>query len=557
MTKIRGFALSLIAVAALSAPDSVRAVRTDVWEIVGREEMAAGTPEEITIGPLGSLELAPVFEEVEGLSEYYVWSTALGKEGDLYVGTGDGGKVFRIDRSGKAELIFDSIELDILSLAVDKEGNVFAGTSPDGIVFKIDRQGNDESFFDTPERYVWSLVFDDRGRLYVGTGEQGKVYRVEPSGKAELFYDSPETNVLTLLFDEEKKRLLLGGDGSGLVMEIDLDGHPRVLFDTPRGEVGALLLDREGNLFAAASGNGGQGEEGAKKKALLYRIHPEGSVVLLWESAAEFIYALAPWEGDLLAGTGSPGSLVRITPEGEATEIKRTAESQVLALERKDGSILVATGNQGNVYRVGPASAAEGTYESETHDVRNAAFWGNLRWWGEEPQGTSVTFSTRSGNTETPDETWSDWEEIDGKGKVGAVRSSSARYLQWKAVLHGKGDSSPRVDRVTVAYKEQNLPPRVIELDVTRAGDPFYEGPADPRPEPLFQVLPNGTRVEYMPLESHSAPPEPADEVWARSVRVIRWQGGAHERSLPRGQYGPRGGPARRLPRGGSAPGSR
>lgn len=520
--------IPLLLAGALAFPAPSPGVRTAEWDVTGREAVLEGTPSGVTVGPLGAMEIPPLFEQVSDVDEFYAWSLVSDGKGNMYVGTGSDGKVYHIDSKGKATLIFDSLELDILALAFDAEGNLYAGTSPGGIVFKLGKDGKSRSHFDSPDHYVWSLVFDADGNLYAGTGEQGKIYKITPSGDAELFYDSPEMNVLDMIYDAPRKRLVVGGDGRGLVTALDMEGKPRVLFEAPRAEVSALRVEEGGRIFVASSGDregGKNGEGGPKKKALLHRIEPDGTAFLLWRSDAEFIYALAPGpDGTILAGTGSPGALVRLTPEGEPTELKQTAEAQVLALARVGDRLWASTGNQGRVYRVGPEMDEKGLYESEVKDGLNLSRWGRLRWWGEVPKGTKALFSTRSGNTKDPDEAWSDWAPIGSGEGGGAVQSPPARFLQWRVEMEGKNDRSPRVERVTVAYKESNLPPAVLEVDVTRVGDTFYEGPADPRPDPLFQVLSNGTRVEYMPLHQKDPAPGAADEVWARSVRVIRWQ---------------------------------
>jgi sugar lactone lactonase YvrE len=522
--------LVLALTGALAFPGGGWGVRTAEWDVTGREAMTKGTPTQVTIGPLGFLELAPRFEPLGEIAEYYAWVLLANDRGDLFVGTGDQGKIFKVDRSGKTVLLFDSLELDVLSLALDEEGNLYAGTSPDGIVYKIDGDGNATTFFDSPESYVWDLAFDD-GDLLVATGEEGKLYKVDPSGKAELFYDSPEMNLLCIAPDGANHRVLLGGEGAGLLLALDEAGSPRVLFDSPRAEVGDLFLDSEGRIYAACSGDEAPPPEGAKdrtgtqNKAVLYRIETNGTAVRLWESEADFIYTIAAGPGgSVLVGTGSPGALVRVSPDGEATEVKRTAESQVLGIGGDENATYVTTGNQGRLYRFGPEKSKEGAYEAEVRDAVNLSRWGVLRWSGLVPGGTSVSFTTRSGNTSTPDATWSDWAPIGGGERSGKIDSPPARFLQWRAELKASDTAGPRVDRVTVAFKEHNLPPRVHALDVTRVGDPFYQGPADPRPEPLYQVLPDGARVEYQPLDSREKPPKEAVEIWAHPLRVIRWQ---------------------------------
>ena len=45
---------------------------------------------------------------------------------------------------------------------------------------------------------------------------------------------------------------------------------------------------------------------------------------------------------------------------------------------------------------------------------------------------------TRSGNTATPDDTWSAWSGPYAVSEGEEIKSPNARYLQWKAVLTGK-----------------------------------------------------------------------------------------------------------------------
>ncbi|NNE09340.1 MAG: WD40 repeat domain-containing protein, partial [Gemmatimonadetes bacterium] len=449
--------------------------------------------------------------------------------GNLYVGTGDQGRIYKIDSSGKSSLFFDTVELDVVSLAVDKDGNVYAGTSPDGMIYVIKPSGEGKPFTDTPENYIWSMVFDDRGDLYAGTGEKGRVYRFDRSGNAEVIYDSQETNILSLVWDDANERLILGGDGNGLLMALDRDGDAQVIYDSPRDEVGAVFLAKDGAIYFSSAGDRDSKDPDAKKKdkkkALLYRVDPGGAVELFWASDAEFIFALVMREnGNLLVGTGSPGTLVELTPDGESTIWKELAESQLLKFHAWAGDFVFGTGNQGHVYRVGPDRASEGEYTSETMDAANVARWGNLRWWGETEGKADVVFETRSGNTEEPDDTWSEWEEIRDEDRGGKVRSPAARFLQWKAKLTGDDESGPQVERVRVAYKEHNLAPRVHSVTVSGADETYYEGPSDQRPETLHQVLPDGTRVEYYPARYRNGGPAVADDLWTNSIRTARWE---------------------------------
>ena len=70
------------------------------------------------------------------------------------------------------------------------------------------------------------------------------------------------------------------------------------------------------------------------------------------------------------------------------------------------------------------------------------ATWGTMSLArARRPPGRESSCRTRSGNTRTPDEAWSDWSAPYTNAEGSPITSPKARYLQWRAVLTGKGDS--------------------------------------------------------------------------------------------------------------------
>ena len=92
--------------------------------------------------------------------------------------------------------------------------------------------------------------------------------------------------------------------------------------------------------------------------------------------------------------------------------------------------------------------------------------------------GNQIELSTRSGNTETPDETWSPWSAAYKTPDGSPITSPKARYLQWRAVLTGKGDG-PVLASVTAAYLQRNLRPQVRSITIHSPGI-MYQKPSRP-----------------------------------------------------------------------------
>jgi hypothetical protein len=110
------------------------------------------------------------------------------------------------------------------------------------------------------------------------------------------------------------------------------------------------------------------------------------------------------------------------------------------------------------------------------------ATWGTLTWRGTASAQNRIELFTRSGNTETPDDTWSAWSAAYTNGEGSAIRSPKARYLQWRAVLIGNGDT-PVLTSVRAAYLQRNLRPQVRSITVYPPGivfqKPFPTGDPD------------------------------------------------------------------------------
>ena len=96
--------------------------------------------------------------------------------------------------------------------------------------------------------------------------------------------------------------------------------------------------------------------------------------------------------------------------------------------------------------------ATGGTFTSRVHDSGKAATdWTTLEAQTATPAATGLTIETRSGDTATPDGSWSAWQAL---GAGGDIASPNARYLQYHAALTTTDDkTTPAVERVTVGYR--------------------------------------------------------------------------------------------------------
>jgi hypothetical protein len=179
-------------------------------------------------------------------------------------------------------------------------------------------------------------------------------------------------------------------------------------------------------------------------------------------------------DGSLLIATGPKGRLLSVNSAKQATVITDSPEEDLTRILSAGDITYIGCSNQGKVYRLPKRRSETGTFESKALDAKTAASWGKISWRVANAQGAEIRLSTRTGNTEKADESWSDWSEAyDSPGQQ--ISSPRARYLQWRASFKGRSESesgslTDMLDRVQIAYLQQNLRPQVTSIDVLPYG---------------------------------------------------------------------------------------
>ncbi len=511
----------LFPIALLASPLALHAAQPQFWRIEGARDFLEGDVQGLSVDSEGRVRLAPASRVLHDPEVPTVWCVAADPEGALYVGTGNDGKVFKVD-GGKGSLLFDAPELEVHALALGPDGRLYVATSPDGKVYAVDVNGQSSTFFDPTEKYIWALAFDKSGNLFVATGAEGRIYRVDPKGKAQAVLTSPETHILSLALDD-KGNLYAGSAPEGIVYRLDAALKVFVVFDSPYREIKALETGADGSLYVAAVDAKGKEETprppappatsppvappvaevtvtetfavvppatgasgiaprttetpapGTPKGALL-RILPTGEVDTLWSSSEETPHALLRAADRILLGTGNKGKLYQVRDDRTWSMVTVLPAEQVTALARRPGGAAVlATSNPGKVHLLEAVSGTRGTFTSKVKDTETVSVWGHLRWEVDLPAGAEVQMQTRSGNTGSPDSTWTDWSAPYTHREGDPIANERARFLQIKATLVGKEGASPLLDSVSAAYLQRNLRPQVQSITVHAPGEVFQK----------------------------------------------------------------------------------
>ncbi|MFO0968989.1 MAG: hypothetical protein U0793_25840 [Gemmataceae bacterium] len=531
---VRSFlALSLAVLAARGAD----AGKVKLWQNHARSDYDKAKLKHAVVSSEGVVRLSRQLKPFADIAAEHVWDMVEDGKGNLYLATGDAGKVFKVTAEGKGSVLYKAKDGQVLCLHLAADGTLFAGTGPSGQVIAIDGAGKGRVVAKDLGNYVWSLAALKTGELFAGTGPEGRIYRINDGKgvKAEDFYKTKQDHVLCVAAGPEGKYLYAGTDKQGVVYRINVEtGKGFVLYQAPQAEVRSLLVTKDfiyaGTSAPTKKSSGGAGprppsgegpgagssgsdgvstspseptkvaappdddDVGSKRSGAgtgkgassspfpslgggensVYRIATDGTVREIFRDKTLMLSLLA--EGNrLLVGTGMNGQIFEIDERTrERSEIARLDHGQVhCLLRRKDGSILLGTGDPGKLYVLEDRFADKGTVVSEVLDAKIVSKWGALSWTGATPKGTTLTVATRSGNVAEPDDTWSEWSDASA-----TVAAPTARFLQYRVTLTSSDPkATPELKGVAIRYRTTNQAPEIGSLDVPNLDTTTLENP--------------------------------------------------------------------------------
>jgi len=514
ISRCLGVALVLAATSLSAAPG--------FWQAATQADFLRGEVDQLSIDEHGRLTLGPELTKVHDAAAPFIWTIAAGADGAWFLGTGNDGKVIKVDRGGQGSVFYDSTEMEVHALAPAPGGGLYVGTSPDGRIYRVDAKGQGTVFFDPDDKYIWSLIVDRDGNVFAGTGDKGTVYKITPDGKGAKFFASKTAHAVSLGFDQNRQ-LLVGTGAPGRVFRVDAAGKGFLVLDTTYQEIHAIRVDPRGVIYAAAQssraqgggesitdspitpppvtpsipnvsteitsmtvvdvgaaqlgGGSSAGERRSTMTGAVYRVQPDGLWDELWTAKDDAPYDVAiESDGAVLVATGTKGKLFRLSGDPvSAVLVTRVPAQQATMIARAGERTFLATANPGLLMSVSSVRATRGTFESDVKDARLVSTWGVVAWRATAPAGTKVEIFTRSGNTRTPDDAWSEWSSSYANAEGSQITSPKARYLQWKAVLTGTATSAPVLTSLSSAYLPRNIRPQVTSITIHPPGVVFQK----------------------------------------------------------------------------------
>lgn len=550
------------------------AVAPQFWRVRSAEEFLGGEIEGFAITSRGELRAAPAMHKIASFTDPFVLSQTSAPNGDRFFGTGNDGKVYRL-RGTELKLFYTAPEPEIYAVAFH-DGALFVGSSPNGKVYKVSDDGKATPFYDPKQAYIWALEFVPNGDLAVATGVDGKLFRLTPKGEGKLWFDSPETHLRSIAVRKDGS-LLAGGSGKGRIYAVDASGSAHALYDSQLNEISSIYIDANGVGWAAAVSNvlpssapaakaqpgaaksGGQqaspsGSSGTEAKkegessssgnvevsfsfedssgsgvsqagsAELYKIDSDGFVQTERKFDREMIYAISGGaHGAVLLATGPSGRIYEYK-DGEVSLVGAVPEKQIVSIAGDGSATLITTTNSGAVYRMESRPSQNAEFRSAAKDVERFSKFGHYKIDGHNIGNGALAISFRSGNTRTPDATWSAWSSAQSASE-GNIASPAGRYIQWKITLP-KASNDAVIDGVTIAFINRNVGPEIDAVGVQDPAVVFISGAYPQAPQVVEATNPDEYGI-FSSLDTPRDKNDPGKKVFRKGFRTVMWR--AHD----------------------------
>lgn len=471
---------------------SAEAVGTRTFQLDTVERLSGGESKGVVIGADGVLKPGFALGSVPVADAGSVMSALTLADGTVLLGSAPNGKIYKIN--GDAVSVFaDTGTMAVTAMAEAPGGGVIAATLPDGKIFKI--QGGKSTLLSTvKEASLWALAVTKEGIFVAGGGEKkGAIYKVEASGGNSVYFQSEEPHLVSLAAGPGGE-LFAGSSGKSVLYRVRGPGKGSVLADFPGQELKALVVREsalaDGSKKSVAqvyviandypeppeppkrNPNVGRQQPGPSNaprpkpgKGALYRVELSGrSEKLMAHTDTHYLsLAVDAATGVAYVGSGVEGRVYSVDDQHAVSQVADTEERQVVAMSLPGAGTgksiaFVASSDPVVFHRIKAPAGDDASWTSKVLDAQMPARFGTISFRGNG----KMELSTRSGNTKTPDTTWSDWSQaIRGPAKV---TSPTARYLQVRARF--VGDPTATLSEITVPFITENARAIVTEANV-------------------------------------------------------------------------------------------
>ncbi|MEO8801445.1 MAG: hypothetical protein ABI551_26380, partial [Polyangiaceae bacterium] len=453
------------------------AVGTRTFDLDTLEELSGGDLRGVAVSSDGAVRTGWMLGDVALTDATASFSALALADGSVLVGTSPEGKVFKIT-GDKATIFAETHALAVTAMVEGPGGVVYAATMPEGKIFKLS-QGKADVLATRPDvSHIWALAWDkSKSALFAGVGPDGRVMRVTLDGKSAVYFHSDQSHIVSLAVADNGD-VYAGASGKARLYKITGPGRATVVAELPGSEVKAVALAKNGVVYvisneytdpppdapkrpgAASRGVAAPTDTKHPKpgKGTLTRLDAQGRPEKMMHDDGFHYTALAiGGDGKPYVGTGAEGRVYTVDDGHVVSLVADTDEAQIGAIGFAKSGPFVASSDGAVFHRVVAQGGADAIWTSKVFDAGLRARYGQLSWHATG----ALEVATRTGNTSTPDATWSGWSN--GIAQPATISSPPARFVQVRA--RWSRDPKAVLSEVMIPFVTDNVRPVVLNVD--------------------------------------------------------------------------------------------
>jgi hypothetical protein len=330
-----------------------------IWSALAREDKSIliGTGQEGKVLEFRGERVVATYE-TGGLA---VTSIVEAWGGEVVLASIPDGKLWKLVRGKLTSFTQLTGIAHIFQLAFDKKrGVLYAATGPDGKLLRIEKDGRFDVVFDAPEAHLVSLATLPDGGVVVGTSDKAKLYRVDGPGKVTTLYDFGRTEVRAIVVSPSRDIYAIAND-----------------IKTTSSASSSRTGTQEGSSSSSPSSSASK----LKGRGVLLRIGADGVPEILLDDDSEHYTGLALGrDGQPYVGTGVEGRVYTVNQQRQSVLVADLEARQVTAL-LLNGSVQALLSSDGaGVHPISGMGGKDSNWTSKIFDAGLRANFGRIDW---------------------------------------------------------------------------------------------------------------------------------------------------------------------------------
>jgi hypothetical protein len=280
--------------------------------------------------------------------------------GSVIVASLPQGKLWRFEH-GKLSLFVQLKDIEhVWQLGFDKKNAIlYAATGPDGKLLRIERDGRASVIFDAPEPHLVSLAILPDAAVVVGSSEKAKLYRVDGPSRVTTLYDFGRTEVRAIAVSAQ-------GDIYAIANDIKTTA--------------SIAASRTGTSDSGSTASTSTPSK-AKGRGTLLRLSHNGVPELLLDDDNEHYTSLGLGkDGQPYVGTGVEGRLYTVNAQRQSVLVADIDARQITAQTLTGALPALISSDPAGVHPIEGQGGRQSVWTSKVFDAGLRASFGRIDW---------------------------------------------------------------------------------------------------------------------------------------------------------------------------------